>query len=315
MEDEVNGGLDQNTETATSEGTEAQNTDFSATDTTDPGTTISEDQAHAQTEESQREGAQFLQGSTLDPRQLPPEIQPIFKRMQAAYTKKMQEAANWRQKAETVDKFYTDPQYAFQTLAQWAANNGYTIAPVGSQAAQTIASQQKSAAASAVAETIKQNLPDELKWMADSMGPALDQAVQGAVQKMLQPLAQQAQQQQYQVQSQEWDSHAAKLSEVAPGWEEHEGAMGEILDFLQGSQLNHPKYGSKLQVLYNLATGNAAATAQVAKRFTQAAKNRPSSGMTTGRTSSNLADRIRNTKRSSDAFRLAAEAADASLGR
>jgi hypothetical protein len=256
---------------------------------------------------------QFLAGSTLDPTKLPPEIQPIFKKMQGAYTKKMQEAARWREHSEMVERFQNDRDYGFQTVAQWAARNGYSIAPVGQQHPQPQAQptyQRPGQPDPGIVEAIKANLPPELQWMAESTAPAIQQAVN----QMLAPLAQQLQQNQAGVQRQvmerEWDDLASQLSDVAPGWEEHEPQMTELLNFFQGSTMKHPKFGSKHQLLYNLVTGNAAATAQVTKRMQQAATNRPSSGITTGRTTTNLVDRIRATKSSQDAFKLAAQAAE-----
>ena len=256
----------------------------------------------------------FLAGATLDPTKLPPEIQPIFKKMQGAYTKKMQEAARWREQADIVDRFNNDRDFGFQTVAQWAARNGFSLAPVGAGQNQQPRAQQGYQRPGApdpnIVEAIKANLPPELQWMAEAQAPAIQQAVQ----QMLAPLAAQLTQSQQsatrQVMEREWDDLASQLSDVAPGWEEHEGEMSELLGFLQGSTMKHPKYGSKHQLLYNLVTGNAAATAQVTRRMQQAATNRPSSGMTTGRTTSNLADRIRSAKSSNDAFKLAALAAE-----
>ena len=266
-----------------------------------------------QTAQAQAE-QQFLAGSTLDPTKLPPEIQPIFKKMQGAYTKKMQEAARWREHSEMVERFQNDRDYGFQTVAQWAAQNGYSLAPVGTGQGQQPQAQQAFGKPNqpdpSIVEAIKANLPPELQWMAESTAPAIAQAVK----QILAPLAQQIVQQQQganrQVMEREWDDLAGQLSDVAPGWEEHEPQMVELLDFLQGSTMKHPKFGSKHQLLYNLVTGNAAATAQVTKRMQQAATNRPSSGMTTGRTTTNLADRIRAAKSSQDAFKLAAQAAE-----
>src|SRR5690349_19928608 len=76
----------------------------------------------------------FLDGDgNLDPRKLDAALQPIFKRMQAAYTKRMQGVAEIREKAAVVDRFYNDANFAHQTLAQWATQNGYTLTPVGGQ--------------------------------------------------------------------------------------------------------------------------------------------------------------------------------------
>ena len=261
-------------------------------------------------EQQAQEEEHFLKGSTLDPRQLPAEIQPIWKKMQGAYTKRMQEIAPIREKAAIVERFYNDREFAFQTVAQWAAQNGYSIAPVGAaqqQFQQPAAQPQRQGdVPRELVESIKANLPDELQWMAESQA----KAQWAAAQMMLKPLVEQQKQTQQSQLAQEWDRLAEELTESAPGWEEHEPEMAELLNFMQGPQMRHPKYGSKHQLLYNLVNSNAAATAQVAKRMNAAVKNRPSSGITTGRTATNFADRIKQAKNSQEAFRLAAQAAE-----
>ncbi len=278
--------------------------------TQDEGQDISAEQdgaIPAQSEQAQQEEEHFLKGSTLDPRQLPAEIQPIWKKMQGAYTKRMQEFAPIREQAAIVERFYSDRDFAFQTVAQWAAQNGYSIAPLGAQHPQAQQERQRQGnAPPKVLEAIRANLPEELKWMAEAQAPAL----MAAAQELLQPLMQHQQSQQKAGLEQEWDRLAEELTESAPGWEEHEPEMAQLLDFMQGPQMRHPKYGSKHQLLYNLVNSNAAATAQVAKRMNAAVKNRPASGITTGRTTTNFADRIKQAKTSQDAFRLAAQAAE-----
>ena len=252
--------------------------------------------------------ATFLNGTpNLDPSKLPPDLQPIFKKMQGAYTRKMQDIARVREQAEVVERFYNDRNFAFQTLAQWAAQNGYQIAPVGQQIAQQ--QQMQAGQTSPIAEALKKNLPQELQWMAESQAPAIEAAVKNLLSPVVQQLAQHTQTTQQAARESEWDRHAAELSNVAPGWEEHEQEMSEWYDFLTSPAMNHPKLGSKLQVLYNLVTGNAATTAKVVKDMQRAAKNRPSSSSTTGRTASNIQDRVRGAKSSQDAFALAAQAA------
>ena len=256
----------------------------------------------------------FLAGSTLDPTKLPPEMQPIFKRMQGAYTKKMQDAAALREKASVVDRFYQDRDYAFQTLAQWAAQNGYQIAPVG-QLQQQQRQAQQAPAADQITEAIKAKLPPELQWMADSQAPAIQAAVQQMLAPVVQQLAQSQQAQSRQYAEREWDKLAAELSEKAPGWEQHEEDMCELLDFLTSNNMSHPRYGSKHQILYDLVTKNAAAQADVTRRMNQAVKNRPSSGVSTRNATSNFQDRIRSAKSAQDAFRLAVQAAEQASGR
>lgn len=255
--------------------------------------------------------ATFLENANLDPRKLPQELQPIFKKMQGAYTKRMQNAAEWQRSHEVVQRFYTDRDFGYQTSAQWAAQNGFQLVPVGQlqQAQQSYQPQRPGQPDPQLVDVVKQNLPEELQWMAESQAPAIQQAVAKMLAPVVQALQQTHQSTAEKFASDEWDRYAEELSNVAPGWEEHENEMMELYDFLESSRMNHPKFGSKHQILYDLVTKNAASTAQVAKRFTAAAKNRPATGNGTGRTTSNIQDRIRNAKSNQDAFRLAAQAA------
>jgi len=245
----------------------------------------------------------FLTGEeNLDPRKLPPEVQPIFKRMQAVYTKRMQNFAEIRDKASVVDRFYNDPGFAQQTLLGWAAQNGFQLVPVGQQGqpgAQTTNGAQK--APSTLVEAVKSNLPQELQWMAEPLAAAQAQAMQ----QMLSPVLQQQTAQQQQARVAEWDRYADELRGVAPGWEEHEDVMSEIYDFFTGPQLHHPKYGSKLEMLYNLATAKAAAIKTATDRVNAAAKNRASSGRTGVPKSPTLDNQVASARTSQDAWEIA----------
>ena len=63
-----------------------------------------------------------------DPKDLPPELQQHFKRMQRSFTKKMQAAKSLEQKARMVDEFYRDPTGNLQRMA---SQYGYTLAQPG----------------------------------------------------------------------------------------------------------------------------------------------------------------------------------------
>jgi hypothetical protein len=238
------------------------------------GTQPTADATQGQPEET------FLTGEeNLDPRKLDPALQPIFKRMQAVYTKRMQGVAEIRDKASVVDRFYNDPGFAQQTLQTWAQQNGYQLTRQGEKAQ---GGQSGPAAADApgyLVDAFKQNLAPELQWMAEPLAKAQWASMQG----MLAPVFQQHQQRTVEQRQAEWDKHAAELSGVAPAWEEHEDTMGELFDFLSDkSALSHPKYGSKLQMLYDLATAKAASMKQATQRVANAGKNRVTSGRPSG---------------------------------
>lgn len=241
----------------------------------------------------------FVTGDeNLDPRKLDPALQPIFKRMQGAYTKKMQSLAQIQEKAAVVDRFYNDRAFAEQTLAQWAAQNGYQITPANGK----VPAQQQQAQGDVPAylvEAFKQNLDPALHWMAEPQAKAMWTAMQG----MLTPVFQQQQQQTQHQRETEWQKTADELAELAPGWEEHEETMGDLFDFMRSPQLVHPQFGSKIQMLYDLATAKAASLKQAHNRVAQAGKNRVSSGRTQ-QVRPNIENDIRKAS-SQDAWKLA----------
>lgn len=216
----------------------------------------------------------FLSDSDLDPRTLDPKLQAIFKRMQGVYTKRMQGLAEIRQKAETVDRFYQDQDFARQTLTAWAAQNGYQLAPIGQSQNQSQQPQQQGQYLTAQEQAALEGLPPELQWLAGPVGGAVNQAVQKAVAQALQPLVQHQQKTNQQAREAEYDRYATELAQQVPHWEEHEETMSELLDFLSSPAQSHPKFGSKLRMLYDLATAKSASIAEATKRINGAAKNR-----------------------------------------
>lgn len=237
----------------------------------------------------------------FDPKTLPPELQVHWKKMQGAYTKRMQQAADWRQKAELVDRFNTDPSIRRQIFQQYqaelAALQGQTPTGPGTQTP---------AAGAPPAEFVKafrDNLPPELQWMAESQA----KSVWAAQQMAMAPYVQQLQNQQVNTRASEWDQMAEQMP---PGWEEHEDEMAEVLDFLESPSFKHPVYGNKLQLLYRLVTGDATAATQAIERMGAAAQNRMvGRGGQGQRVEQNLTDRIMKTRSIRDAVQLAGRAA------
>lgn len=241
---------------------------------------------------------------SLDPRKLDPALQPIFKRMQGVYTKRMQEIAEIRDRAQEIDRFWNDASFAEQTLRNWAGRNGYQLSRNGQPVAQQQAPQQGGKAPEFLVEAFKKNLQPELQWMAQPQADAMWAAMSG----MLEPVLQQQQQQTRQQKEAEWEKHAGALAEVAPGWEEHEEAMGDLFDFLKSDQLFHPTYGSKIQMLYDLATARAASLKQAQARVAAAGKNRVTSGRPVVPAKSSVEDDILKAS-TKDAWEMAKRAA------
>lgn len=247
----------------------------------------------------------FLTGEeNLDPRKLDPALQPIFKRMQGVYTKRMQDIAEIRDRAAEVDRFYNDQAFAQQAVLQWASQNGYTITPPGGQQQQQ--QPQQAEVPAYLIEAFKNNLAPELQWLAEPQAKAMWTAMQGMLQPVLsrqEEAAKLEQQRTMQARETEWQKHAETLAETAPGWEDHEDVMGELFDFLKGDELHHPTYGSKLQMLYDLATARAASLKQAQQRVANAGKNRVTSGRPVSRTGNVEEDVLKASTQ--DAWKLA----------
>jgi hypothetical protein len=175
-----------------------------------------------------------------------------------------------------VDKFWNDRDFAQQTLVNWAAQNGYQLTPIGQagQGGPQRQAPQQQDQGKQLAEGLKQNLAPELHWMADALAPALQGLIGNQLNQALEPLVKHQQTANQQQRDQEYDRHAAELAQRVPHWEEHEETMSELYDYLTSPAQNHPKFGSKLQMLYDMATAKSASIAEATKRINGAAKNR-----------------------------------------
>lgn len=103
---------------------------------------------------------------------------------------------------------------------------------------------------------------------------------------------------------------ATSLSESMPGWEEHEDAMLERLNFLRNAisgngPMVHPRYGSVLEMLYRWTTGEARATAEAGRRMQQALQSRTTTGSGTRGARPNVTDQIGKTSDDQEKWRIA----------
>lgn len=302
------------TEPETSSEQSTSEADTNANPATDNGG-IEDAPTQADALPAQAQEQTFADGTNLDPRNLPAELQPIFKALQASYTKKMQGLAEVQKKGDLVDRFYSDPTFADQTLQQWAAQRGYQIVLAGQQGAQQSQGGQPGRASPQIVEALKQSLPPELQWMSESLGPALSQVLNQQMAQVIDPLNQYQQQQVRAQRESEYDRHAEELSAHIPHWQEHEDTMAEINSFLLSPAMNHPKFGNKLELLYNAATANAAARAKVSQRMTDAVKNRSTQARNGSRPAPDIGKTVSGAKTSGDAFRAAAQFALKQHGR
>ena len=248
--------------------------------------------------------------SFIDPSELPEELKPHWKRMHRAFTKRMEETKDIKDKAALVDQFRSDPNFALQTIQQAAQQMGYQLTKA--QAAQVVESAAASVgggAPSELVEAVRARLSPELQWMAKSLADT--QWV--GMQMQMAPMQKEREQERVSRRNEEYGALAEELGEQAPGWEEHEDDMEELLTFLKSDSMKSRKFGSKLSLLHGIVTGNASAVASAVRRMGEAGKNRTATGQSGRSTSPNIEKRVREAKTNQEAWDEAAKHAVAEL--
>ena len=132
--------------------------------------------------------------SFFDPRTVPQELQPAYKQMQAAFTKKMQAIASVREKAAFADQFQQNPLDIIQRVAQ---QYGMRLTP---------------AQAAAVAQ---QSQPDGQQWQPNSWDEVIGRAKKEAQQEILQQLTPLLKE----VQGMKQSAIERQLAEIDPTWQ------------------------------------------------------------------------------------------------
>lgn len=244
--------------------------------------------------------------SFIDPKDLPAELKPHWSRMHRAYTKALEKTRGAGDKAALVDRFWSDPDFAKQSIESWAQQHGATLT-FGDGSSHSARSAAPAGGASGVPAdfiaAVEAELPTELKWMARPLAASTWKA-QG---HLIAPFIRETRQKEASTRTAEYDTLAEELGEVAPGWEAHEDEMAELLDFLRGSEMRSRRWGSKLQLLHGLVTGNASATREAVRRIGDAARSRTATGVPGRSTAPNIAERVRGAKTDQEAWKLAAE--------
>ena len=237
-----------------------------------------------------------------DPAKLPPELQGLGKRLQASYTKRMQQLARerdaTRQDRELVERYRTDPAFRRQFLETEARANGLLGTPANAVGGQGQAPTE-------LVDAIKAQLAPELQWLA----PQIAAGQHVAFQKMVAPLLERQDQDRKAQQTAEWDTIVAQMSEKYPGWEARAADIAELAEFFSKPGLQHRKFGSKPELLYRLVTGDAGATATAARRIGETVRQRMTTGQATRQAAPNIAQKVRAASTSREALEIAAAAA------
>jgi biopolymer transport protein ExbB/TolQ len=237
----------------------------------------------------------------FDPAQLAPELQDQWKRMQASFTKRRQEdrqtARQAAQKAQLVDKFYNDRDYALRVVQQVAPYLGLQIVPHGGTPGPQGTPSGQTGNTQDLESELHQNLGSDLGFLAKPLASVLGRVIERRVKEELSPFEQQTRQQQQLSQQQEEDEALAAMDSQYPGWEQHQTQMQQLDAFLRSGRNRHPVFGTRQEALYKLVTGGAMARVDAAKAMQAAAKNRTTTGRAGRQTASNLTDTLRKANR------------------
>ena len=253
--------------------------------------------------------------SFIDPSQLPDELKPHWKRMHGAYTKTREDLKRGREAQSEIQKFYSDLAYQDQILQRVATQRGYQLVRPNEQApAASSASPNGQPTGQAPQDFVKKiegRLAPELKWMAQSLADAQWEGIQ--------PLIQERQHETQSKKAQEYETAATELGSKFPGWEAEEENMSELLGFLQGGSMRHPKFGNRLEVLYKtsqlLAGHQGHVVQEYGKRTAEAARSRTVSSNAARPSLENYSEQIRKAPKSNEAFAIATKVAEEELRR
>lgn len=272
-------------------------------------------------DETPDEGAGDTDAFTDDPEPEDEAGRKVYKHFQAAFTKaRMRDREQHSKLADEhttykqlLANFYADDSYALQVIRQRFPHLADRLSGTDNRATLPASAGQgtvSSGAAGQLQTVLQQKLGPDLAFLA----PALADAMQAAVGAALQPLEQRTQAEQAQARRQQEDAIMADLDGKYPGWEERYGAdMQALHDFLGSDQLTHPKFGNRYELLFRVLNKDTGRI-EAARAMEQAGRRRLSAGRTGRSGTPNITDQVTKAARSSEAFRLAAQAALEELG-
>jgi hypothetical protein len=237
--------------------------------------------------------------------------------MHGTFNREMSKIKDSKKKIEDYDRFMSDPEYARQTILAYASQLGLTVTEAQA-AAQYVASAPRTSQPVKSADVppdliqaVKERLAPELQWMADSIASA-----HWAANKVtLAPVLRRFEEDHKTRVDKEYGELEEELSLKAPGWEEKEEEMDQMLTFFQDkNKFRHPIYGSKLELLHNLVTGNTRATQEAINRFSHAARNRSGISSVGRQSVPDISEKIVKAKTEQEAWDIAAGAALKTVG-
>lgn len=275
------------------------------------------------------------------PADLPPELEARWEEERKKWMRNYQRQLSrvkdreksvdtYRTKAEMVDRFYADPQYAAQTIQAMAQQLGYTLTPAtgrsapqrGTEGSQSVSPDASTAMPEYVRQAAENAFADtpDLKFLAPTIAQvawAISQATTAPIQADLLRRTQEEEARQAEARNAEFERIALELEQQGVDWREHEDEMTERLEFLQralnGGPQEHPKFGSVMQLLYNWTTGNRQAQAEAGRRLRSTMQNRTSAGTATRSPGVNTEQLIREAKSPQEQWKIAFQAARAEL--
>jgi hypothetical protein len=186
------------------------------------------------------------------------------------------ELAELREARRVIEQFNANPM---QSLEQIAQQMGLEVRKRGVAETQQAAPQQPSNV-----QKVEDLIEDEsLKFLAPMIAKVAEKIADEKVRSTVEPLQRSQQEIQQRNRQLEYITAAQKLGQRVPDWQQREPEMQARLEFIRGAlsggPLEHPKYGSMLDMLHNWASGKDNAVREVTERYRQAPRNRaPTSG-------------------------------------
>jgi hypothetical protein len=154
----------------------------------------------------------------FDPSTVPPELQPAYKSMQSAFTKKMQAISGERQKLEAYNQIMANPYEAVQA---WAKENGFSLTKA--QAQQMVDQQQEDWAPNTWQDVINRTKQETRREILAELAPVLQT-----------------------VQSVQASNIESQLTQLDPEWRRYE-------DEMRANIAAHPSLVKDVAKLYRLS--------------------------------------------------------------